>query len=152
MSRFTNNWCFRVCMSESEICLSGLTLFLNQTDLVTKWCKIKSHFLGNVHPWVPGACILTVRLTSLLSPSDNNNNNNMPLFCCFGIKKHNKHNRVTKLIQLAQHTNVRELDTADMPMNKIYMRLLVYPISRKYSTAEKFAFFASCWNSEYFFS
>ena len=30
--------------------------------------------------------------------------------------------------------------------------MMHYPISGKYSTAEKFAFFASCWNSEYFFS
>ena len=41
---------------------------------------------------------------------------------------------MTKLIKLAQHTNVRELETVDMPVyirskwTKQYMRLLVYNI------------------------
>ena len=40
-------------------------------------------------------------------------------FCCFGPKQQNKHGRVTRLIKLAQHTNVRELETVDMP---VYIR------------------------------
>ena len=42
--------------------------------LVTKWCKIECKFRGMWVPWVPGACILTEQMTSLLSPTENNNN------------------------------------------------------------------------------